>query len=158
MSDEEPNEGGSPASATTGTAKKRKILLAAIVAGIVATTGGTAAYMFLGHDTQPEVPLPLVYVDLPPVTVNLNAADGRSRFLKVRVTLAVEDEAAAELVRTRMAAILDPQIAFLRELRPEDLAGSQATFRIKEELLIRASQAIAPMPVNDVLIQELVQQ
>jgi flagellar FliL protein len=51
---------------------------------------------------------------------------------------------------------------FLRELRPDDLAGSAAVFRIKEEMLSRTTQALGQAlgagAVRDVLIQDLVQQ
>jgi flagellar FliL protein len=54
--------------------------------------------------------------------------------------------------------ILDAYQPFLRELRPEDLAGSAAVFRVKEELLIRANQVAGDGTVKDILIEDLVQQ
>ena len=47
---------------------------------------------------------------------------------------------------------------FLRELRPEDLAGSAAVFRIKEQILLRAADALGPDQIKDVLIEDLIQQ
>ena len=54
--------------------------------------------------------------------------------------------------------MLDAYQPFLRELRPEDLAGSAAIFRIKEAMLARANDVLGPDMVKDILIQDLIQQ
>lgn len=153
------------ADAQPAPAKSKKMLLIAGVATLLLAGGGAGAWFMLGSHggeaaeagAKAEKAPALVYVEVPPMMVNIADGDGRTRFLKVRVMLAVEDEKAAELAKAKMAAIIDPLLGFLRELRPEDLAGSQGMFRIKEEMLVRATQVLAPHPVHDVLIQELVQ-
>ena len=47
---------------------------------------------------------------------------------------------------------------FLRALRPEDLSGSAAVVRLKEEMLIRAGEAFGRGRIRDILIQDLIQQ
>lgn len=54
--------------------------------------------------------------------------------------------------------MLDSFQPFLRELRPEDLSGSAAVFRIKEEMMVRATATLGAGQVKDILIQDLVQQ
>ena len=49
-------------------------------------------------------------------------------------------------------------LVFLRELRPEDLNGSAAVFRVKEEMMARMTATLGANMVRDVLIQDLVQQ
>jgi flagellar FliL protein len=44
---------------------------------------------------------------------------------------------------------------FLRELRPEDLSGSQGSYQLRMEILRRVNMVIAPAKVNAVLIQEM---
>ena len=44
---------------------------------------------------------------------------------------------------------------FLRELRPEDLAGSAGSYELRMELLRRTNLVIAPAKVNAVLIEEM---
>ena len=97
------------------------------------------------------------FVDVPPMTVNLRTADGASRFLKVHLML-VPGKAEAEAITKKLPLVIDSYQPFLRELRPEDLSGSAATFRIKEELLVRGNAALGAGAVRDVLIQDLVQQ
>ena len=45
--------------------------------------------------------------------------------------------------------------SFLRELRPEDLAGSQGSYQLRMEILRRVNLVIAPAKINSVLIEEM---
>jgi len=98
------------------------------------------------------------YIDAPAMVVNLQGSDGTARFLKIRFTFVPASAAKAELIKTKLPLIIDAFQPFLRELRPEDLAGSAAVFRIKEEMLVRATGAMGPGVVKDILIQDLIQQ
>jgi flagellar protein FliL len=98
------------------------------------------------------------FIDVPPLVVNLRSPDGSARFLKVHFMLVPGPKGNEETIKEKLPLILDAYQPFLRELRPEDLAGSAAVFRIKEELLRRAAGAAGSGFVEDVLIQDLVQQ
>lgn len=98
------------------------------------------------------------YFDVPPIVVNLRSPDGQARFLKLHIMLVRAPGATNEAIQAKLPAILDSYQPFLRELRPEDLAGSAAVFRIKEELLVRATQIAGSGVIKEVLIQDLVQQ
>ena len=54
-----------------------------------------------------------------------------------------------------MPRLQDMFQTFLRELRPEDLAGSEGTYQLRTELLRRVNLVIAPSKVNAVLIEEM---
>ena len=98
------------------------------------------------------------YIEAPTVTVNLRSGDGQARFLKLRFILVAADAGKVDSIKARLPVVLDALQPFLRELRPEDLAGSAAVFRIKEEMMARTTQALGTGTVRDVLIQDLVQQ
>ncbi|WP_010219797.1 flagellar basal body-associated FliL family protein [Sphingomonas sp. PAMC 26621] len=98
------------------------------------------------------------YIDAPAMVVNLRGADGTARFLKIRFTFVPASAAKGALIKSKLPLIVDAFEPFLRELRPEDLAGSAAVFRIKEEMLVRATGAMGPGVVKDILIQDLIQQ
>jgi flagellar FliL protein len=98
------------------------------------------------------------YIEAPAVTVNLRGGDQQARFLKLRFIIVASDPGKAESIKERMPLVLDALQPFLRELRPEDLAGSAAVFRIKEEMMARATQALGAGAVRDILIQDLLQQ
>jgi flagellar FliL protein len=44
---------------------------------------------------------------------------------------------------------------FLRELRPEDLSGSQGSYQLRMEILRRVNLVIGPSKANAVLIEEM---
>jgi flagellar FliL protein len=46
-----------------------------------------------------------------------------------------------------MPRVLDLFETYLREMRPEELRGSAATYRLREELLARTNIAVAPARV-----------
>ena len=46
----------------------------------------------------------------------------------------------------------------LRELRVEDLKGSEGVLRLKEELLRRVNASAAPYKVRDVLLKQMIVQ
>ncbi|QMW23710.1 flagellar basal body-associated FliL family protein [Sandaracinobacteroides saxicola] len=122
-------------------------------------TGGFVTWQSMsGKAAEADELPPPVYVEVPPMVVNLDNGGGPARFLKARVMIAARDEAAAEQLRARLPEINDSFIAFFRDVRPVDMVGAQGPFRIKEELLLRATAVARPHKVDDVLIQELVQQ
>ena len=120
-------------------------------AEVASTEGASAA----GHGEEGAKP---DYVEVPAMVVNLRSTVGQARFLKLRFVLVPADGTTREQIEERLPAILDSFQPFLRELRPEDLSGSAAVFRLKEELLIRAGESFGRGRIRDILIQDLIQQ
>ncbi|RXR29603.1 flagellar basal body protein FliL [Sphingobium fluviale] len=109
-----------------------------------------------GESEGKDGELPLV--DVPPMIVNLRTTNGEPRYLKIRFMLEAKSAEKTEKLKAKLPLIIDSYQPFLRELRPEDISGSAAVFRIKEEMLVRATEAAGKGMVKDVLIQDLVQQ
>lgn len=97
-------------------------------------------------------------VEVDPMMVNLRTNDGQARFLKLRILMVPGSPEDAGTIEASLPMIIDRYQPFLRELRPEDLAGSAAVYRLKEELLLRAADTVGEGVVADVLIQDMVQQ
>lgn len=98
------------------------------------------------------------FVELPEIIANLNVSGRRTSFVKVKARLELarpEDEAALRAVLPR---VQDLFTTYLREMRPEELRGSAGTYRLREELIARASIAAAPARVADVLFTEIIVQ
>jgi flagellar FliL protein len=89
------------------------------------------------------------------MVANMQAKDGRPVYLKLKLTLEAPDQATAEMIQPAMPRIRDMFQGFLRELRPEDLQGSQGTYQVRMEILRRVNLVIAPARVNSVLIEEM---
>jgi flagellar FliL protein len=97
----------------------------------------------------------VVFYSLPDMVVNMQTADGKPTFLKLKLTLEVADRDTAEAIQPELPRLTDMFQTFLRELRPEDLSGSQGSFQLRMEILRRVNLVIAPAKVNAVLIEEM---
>lgn len=156
---DEPEGGEGAEEAPAPPPRRKKLLLIAFAALLLLGGGGGTAWYVLAAPSDEKVAVeapPEAFVDVPPIQVALRTSDGGSRMLKVHVML-VPGTLTPEEVTVRLPLVIDRVQPFLRELRPEDLSGSAATFRVKEELLIRSNQALGAGSVRDVLIQDLMQ-
>ena len=102
-----------------------------------------------------EGPDGVVFYTLPQVVVNMQTADGRPTFLKLKLTLELPSEEAVEELDPNMPRLQDMFQTFLRELRPEDLSGSQGSYQLRMEILRRVNLVISPSKANAVLIEEM---
>lgn len=102
-----------------------------------------------------EGPDGIVFYTMPDVVVNMQTADGRPTFLKLKLTLELPDEAVVEELDPNMPRLQDMFQTFLRELRPEDLSGSQGSYQLRMEILRRVNLVIGPSKANAVLIEEM---
>ena len=114
-------------------------------------------------EPAPQKPAPrqTVFFDMPDLIVNLNtgtSATRRTNFLKISVSLELENPGDIELVTQNMPRIIDNFQIYLRELRIDDLQGSAGLYRLREELLRRVNLAARPARVKDVLFKEMLVQ
>ena len=98
------------------------------------------------------------YLDLDEMLVTLANKGRKQSFLKLRVSLELGDAQDEARVTAVMPRIIDNFQVFLRELRVEELQGSQGVYRVKEELLARVNAATQPVKVKDVLFREILVQ
>jgi flagellar FliL protein len=159
VGDEKPGAGARPVRS------RKKLAIIGASAAVLLLGGGGAAYALVGGGSEADASHgpargsgPETFVDVPALTVNLRSADGVPRFLRVHLMLVPASADKQEEITQKLPLIIDAYQPFLRELRPEDLAGSAAAFRLKEEMLVRANQEVGMGSVADVLIQDLVQQ
>jgi flagellar FliL protein len=102
-----------------------------------------------------EGPDGVLFYTMPDVVVNMQTADGRATFLKLKLTLELPDQATVDALDPNMPRLQDMFQTFLRELRPEDLSGSQGSYQLRMEILRRVNLVIAPSKANAVLIEEM---
>ncbi|GAB2183486.1 flagellar basal body-associated FliL family protein [Roseibium sp. LAB1] len=160
-------DGEDGAEGAAGGRKKKLILFGGIGLVVLLAAGGAAYYFLMGPSAPAPVPgeteapqevqKPVVFYDLPEMTVNL-ATEGRTTYLKVRIALEVENRAMIDQIQPYLPRILDAFQIYLRELRPADLEGSAGLFRLKEELLRRINLSVYPAKVEGVLFKEILVQ
>jgi len=102
-----------------------------------------------------EGPDGVTFFTLPDMVVNIQSPDGRPTHLKLKLTLETRDAHVAEQLQAEMPRMQDMFQGFLRELRPEDLAGSAGSFQLRAEILRRVNLIAAPGKVDAVLIEEM---
>lgn len=122
--------------------------------------GGYGAMTFFGGEKKPvEVAAPkAIHHELPEMMVNLSAGNDRPQYLRVKITLELNDAKAIESLKPVMPRVIDTFQVHLRELRAGDLEGSAGLFRLREELTRRVNHAIAPAKIRAVLFREVVVQ
>ncbi|MGI9511023.1 MAG: flagellar basal body-associated FliL family protein [Geminicoccaceae bacterium] len=155
-----------------------KLIIMIVVPVILLAGGGAGAYFMgvfsdeeagneaMAEEAMPEpeemeppvMPENIVFVDLPDLLLNLNVTGRRLRFLKVVTSLEVASEEMAEIVRQMTPRILDNLHLYFRSVEPEELAGPDGVYRIKEDLLVRINDTIQPAMVRDVLVKEMLVQ
>jgi len=101
---------------------------------------------------------PPVFLDLPEILTNLNVSGRRATFIRLKAKLELAGEADAAAIQAAMPRLLDLFQTYLREIRPEELRGSQGTYRLREELRNRAALAATPARINDILFVEMIVQ
>ena len=82
-----------------------------------------------------EGPDGIVFYTLPDIVVNMQTADGKPTFLKLKLTFELPDADTADLLEPNAPRLQDMFQTFLRELRPEDLSGSQGSYLLRSEIL-----------------------
>ncbi len=153
---------------------KKKLIIVVGVALLVVVGGVAAAYFtglmqplidMIGGTSAPAAEgdkkgaaKEPVFYDLPEILVNLNTGTRKATYLKIRVSLELENNLDIPEIEKRMPRIIDNFQVYLRELRVDDLKGSAGMYRLREELLSRVSAAVAPAKINDVLFKEMLVQ
>lgn len=157
---------------------KKKLIIIGAAALLLLGGGGGAAFFLMGGDSEdsgmasadsaddapadePGDETDLLagpnrpgYVGLPNLLVNLSSDSSRQVYLRIEATLELASNSDVRDARDRSDAIVDGFQTFLREMRPRDISGSGGLIRLKEELLVRANDAIGRDVVRNVYLTE----
>ena len=176
-------EGEEGEAAPTTKLSPKILIIAGVAAALVRGGGGAGAFFLLkpkpeaaagkaakkerkkddkkkGEGDKPvgevrEGPDGVLFYTMPSIVVNMQTADGRTTFLKLKLTLDAPDQDTVDALEPNMPRLQDMFQTFLRELRPEDLQGSQGSYQLRMEIQRRVNMVIAPAKVNAVLIEEM---
>ena len=89
------------------------------------------------------------------VLLKANSESVEKNHLSLKLTFELPDEEVANDLTPDMPRMNDMFQTFLRELRPEDLSGSQGSYQLRMEILRRVNLVISPSKANAVLIEEM---
>ena len=144
----------------------KKLILFIVLPIFVAGAGASGVYYsgladsYLGIEKSAEEEeaadlTKVVFFDLPEMLVNLNSSGRRTNFLKINISLELEEESDIKILELLMPRIVDGFQIYLRELRVEDLRGSAGMYRLREDLLRRINEVAKPVKINDILFKEM---
>ena len=145
---------------------KKKLLLAVPVVLVAVGAGlwfsgvlpgllGMKGKPSVAHSAEKKTGVP-VYLDVPELITNLNVPGRRQSYLKLHAKLELGGAEDVAPVTAAMPRILDLFQTYLRDMRPEELRGSEGSYRLREELIGRAAVAVAPAHIQNVLFEELI--
>lgn len=145
---------------------KKNLMIAVPALVLVLGGGGAGAYFFLlkphgaEHDkvaeAPPLTPPEVAFSDVPDILVNIQSSDGTPAYLKLSLSLEMDNELQKTGMTALMPRLVDQFQSYLRELRVDDLRGSEGVLRLKEELLRRVNASAAPYKVRDVLLKQMI--
>ncbi len=147
--------------AAPGGGKKKLIMIGAAVLVLAGAGGG---FMVMrsraAHAEKPaaEQKLPVAFMDVREMNVNLMPEPGQTqpRFVRLKVALEVRDSKVAAEVQPLMPRVEDTFQVFVRELRVGDFEAAGGTYRLREELLRRVNVAVYPAKVDAVLFKDFI--
>jgi len=171
-------EGAEGEGEDAGGSKKKLIL---ILVPVLLVIIGVAAFLMMGGSDKKDgdqadaanaedqipvdengVPIPenaaLSFYDLPEILVNLSSPGKKKHFLKIAISLEVENEKFIPELQKFEPRIVDKFQIYLRDLTVDDLQGSEAVYRLREELLNRVNTTVKPIKINQVLFKEILVQ
>jgi flagellar FliL protein len=159
-------EGEAPKGLKKFLTRKKLLIIVPALLVVLGGAGGGAYFMMGSHPKEgeeaaeaPVTPPKVAFSDMADILVNIQSADGAApAYLKLSVSLELDDEEHKAAIQPLMPRITDQFQAYLRELRLDDLKGSAGVLRLKEELLRRVNVAAAPYHVRDVLLKEMIVQ
>jgi flagellar protein FliL len=161
------NQQAAPTSDKSGQMKRVLLIVAIAILAAGAAAGGMWFVMQGRMASAPAAamaaaaPAP-VYFALDPMTVNLQSDDGESHYLRIGLTLKLENQAAQDALQAHTPEIRSRVLLALSNKHPGDLATLEGKRALATELEALISQPTDPrgtsVRVDDVLFTEFVVQ
>lgn len=150
--------------------KKGPPIMIIIIVVVVLILGGVAGFLFLTskgkqligleNKEEPTEVLPdnIIYFAVPEIMVNLIPNGKKTPFLRLSLKFEMPDEESTKKIEILMPRVTDLFQTYLRQLRMDDLQGSEGIQRLKEELLKRVNAVIKPIEIRAVLLENMLLQ
>ena len=164
------NQQGTVQPATPGPMKR--IILIVLIALLAAGAAGAGTWFFMSRhepapapaqtaSAAPALAIP-VFFPLEPMTVNLQSDDGQQHYLRIGLTLKLNDPKVQQQLTDHMPEIRSRVLLALSNKHPDDLAPLDGKRALATELKTLIEQptdkGVAPVNVEDVLFTEFVVQ
>jgi flagellar FliL protein len=148
----------------------KRIILIAVIAIIAAGAAGAGVWFFMvkrapaaasAEAAPAPAPAP-IFFPLESMTVNLQSDDGQQHFLRIGLTLKLNDAKTQQELTEHMPEVRSRILLALSNKRPDDLAPLEGKHALAKELKALIEQPTdkgnPPVKVQDVLFTEFVVQ
>lgn len=146
-----------PTSSRLGLNRRTLIFALPIVLAVTAAGAWRLGMTSLFTGARPHQPSPPTLISLPEMIANLNSDPKHPRYVKLKAQLEAPQSDLPE-IQAAMPKLVDVFQTYLREVRPEELQGAMGTYRLRQELIARATIVAAPAKITDVLFGEILVQ
>jgi flagellar protein FliL len=150
----------------------KRIIVIVLIALLAAGAAAGGMWFFMSHRAPapapaqaaatPAPPAVPVFFPLEPMTVNLQSDDGQQHYLRIGLTLKLNDAKVQQQLTDHMPEIRSRVLLALSNKHPEDLAPLDGKRALATELKTLIEQptekGAAPVNVEDVLFTEFVVQ
>jgi flagellar protein FliL len=150
----------------------KRMILIVLIALIAAGAAAGGMWFFMSRRAPapapaqvaaaPAAPVVPVFFPLEPMTVNLQSDDGQQHYLRIGLTLKLNDAKVQQQLTDHMPEIRSRVLLALSNKHPEDLAPLDGKRALATELKTLIEQptekGAAPVNVEDVLFTEFVVQ
>ncbi|MGF6533613.1 MULTISPECIES: flagellar basal body-associated protein FliL [Paraburkholderia] len=165
------NQQGTVQPATPGPMKR--IILIVLIALIAAGAAAGGTWFFMAHREAAPAPAQAaaaapaaqavpVFFPLEPMTVNLQSDDGQQHYLRIGLTLKLNDPKVQQQLTDHMPEVRSRVLLALSNKHPDDLAPLEGKRALATELKTLIEQpndkGAAPISIDDVLFTEFVVQ
>jgi flagellar FliL protein len=151
----------------------KRIILIVLIALLAAGAAGAGTWFFMSRrepapapaQSAAAAPAPLaipVFFPLEPMTVNLQSDDGQQHYLRIGLTLKLNDPKVQQQLTDHMPEVRSRVLLALSNKHPDDLAPLEGKRALATELKTLIEQpndkGAAPISIDDVLFTEFVVQ
>lgn len=151
----------------------KRIILIVLIALIAAGAAAGGTWFFMAHREAAPAPAQAaaaapaaqavpVFFPLEPMTVNLQSDDGQQHYLRIGLTLKLNDPKVQQQLTDHMPEVRSRVLLALSNKHPDDLAPLEGKRALATELKTLIEQpndkGAAPISIDDVLFTEFVVQ
>lgn len=91
-----------------------------------------------------------IFYDLPEITAPLQNAEGGNDIVSFKLSMELTSQEDVKKIEILLPRFYDLILAHTRELRSEEVSGSEGLYWLKEELLYRMNLAAAPIKIANI--------
>lgn len=105
------------------------------------------------EQTEEEKKQSIIFYDLPEITAPIRNMQGENDIVSIKLGIELSNPEDVKKIEVLLPRIYDIILAHTRELRTEEVNGSEGLYWLKQELLYRLKLAAAPIKIENINIK-----